>query len=84
MSALDLATVRDVLEECLELVDDLNGRPHVDPDNDATTRSDRAERAATSRSLQFLATRMELGAALTRSEYWTAKGHPNHLNKKKG
>lgn len=82
MSAIALERVRDVLEECLELLDELNGRPHVDPDFDNTTKADRRDRAETSRQLQFLATRMELGAALTRSEYWTAKGFPDHINQK--
>ena len=79
--AINLNKTRDVVEECLGALDDLNGRRHDDPD-DCGTRSERHERAATSRQLHFLATRLELAAALVRSEYWTAKGFPDHINPK--
>jgi hypothetical protein len=73
--SINLTKVREVLHEVDEVVDDLDGRWH----NDSRPKPSH-ERAATSRQLQFLATRLELAAALTRSEYWAAKGYTDHIH----
>lgn len=77
---INLTKVRDVLDEVDEVVDSLDGRLH-DETRSLTAKKSvaRDERAAVSRQLQFLATRLELAAALARSEYWTSRGFPDHI-----
>ena len=81
MSTINLARVQAILAEADEIVEDLDGRS-LD-ESDAVTEPKAAvrhEKAALSRQLQFLATRLELAAALVRSEYWTSRGFTDHIN----
>ena len=82
---IDLTRVRSVLTECQALVDDLHGLDLDDSRSvsDQTKGAKRQERAKRSQELQMLATRFELAAALTRIEFWTAKGEVDPLNRRR-
>lgn len=73
---INLTTVRSVLREVNELVDDLDGRD-LD-ETDAVTSQSRGEarkiKAQRSQDLQLLASRLDLAADLVRVEYWHARG----------
>lgn len=79
---IDLSRVKTVLSEVQDLVEDLHGLD-LD-DSDAITNQSkgnaRRERAQRSQELQLLATRLELAAALTRNEYWFARGEKDPLS----
>lgn len=73
---INLTTVRRVLSDAQELIDDLDGR-ELDETHAITSQSrgvERKKRAQMSQDLQLLATRLELAASLTRVEYWHARG----------
>lgn len=79
---IDLTRVKAVLAEIQDLIDDLHG---VDLDDSSALVSQskgkaRQERAQRSQDLQLLATRFELAAALTRTEYWFARGERDPLD----
>jgi hypothetical protein len=73
---IDLSKVKFVLQEVQALIADLDGL-NLDDSAAVTSQSKglaRQERARRSQELQLLATRLELAAALTRTEYWFARG----------
>lgn len=73
---IDLSRVKAVLREVQTLISDLDGLS-LDDSEAVTSQSKgvaRQERARRSQELQLLATRLELAAALTRTEYWFARG----------
>ena len=74
---INLTAVKSVLFEVVDLVDGLDGQVL---DETGALSQGRAERAELSRNLSLLADRLELAAAMTRSEYWTARGYPDHIN----
>ena len=77
---INLTKVRDVLDEVDKVVEHLDGIGLDETNSLRATKSVRRdERAAVSRELQFLATRLELAAALARSEYWTSRGYTDHI-----
>lgn len=80
MSTLNLTKVSDILDEVTEYVEDLDGRSHDDAACSRRKSTERDERAAVSRQLNLIADRLEMAAALTRSEYWTARGFTDHIN----
>lgn len=79
---IDLTRVKEVLREIGNMVTDLDGLD-LD-DSDALTSQTKGQlrqiRAQRSQDLQLLATRFELGASLTRIEYWFARGEVDPLN----
>lgn len=83
---IDLSKVKAVLSEIDLLIADLDGF-NLD-DSDAITNQSkgkaRQERAQRSQELQLLATRLELAAALTRCEYWFARGERDPLAPERG
>ena len=79
---IDLTKVRSVLQEVHDLIAELDGLS-LDDSAAVTSQSKglaRQERAKRSHELQLLATRLELAAALTRNEYWFARGETDPLN----
>lgn len=76
---IDLAKVRNQLENALDIVGNLDGLDLVDtdtgnPTNSHARTSDRQRAAAASRELLHLADLLTLSAALVREQYWTMKG----------
>lgn len=83
---IDLSNLRSVLAEVTALVNDLDGK-ELDDSDAVTSQSKGALRqlkAQRSQELQLLATRLELGAALVRNEYWYARGEVDPLNRRRG
>ena len=85
---VDLGRVRVILVEVDALVDELDGvdldertavenqSPPSRHNRDRTAAGDiRRERARQSQSLNLLADRLHLAAAMVRVEYWFARGH---------
>lgn len=73
---IDLSRVRAVLAEIQELVDELDGVVLDEREALVVQQKGKARREAARRSqaLNLLASRFELGAALTRVEYFHARG----------
>lgn len=81
MSRIDFTRLRHVLEEVNEIVASLDGID-LDETNALTSNAKgraRQEKAKRSQDLQLLATRLELGAALVRVEYWCSRGESDPL-----
>lgn len=74
---IDLRRVRQIIAEISEVATAIDQR---ELDERSSLTQGRAERAELSRYLQLIATRAELIAALSRSEYWTARGYTDHIN----
>lgn len=77
---IDLSSVKSVLDEANSLATALDG---IDLDEtDAVISQSRGEarriKARHSQDLQLLANRLELAAALVRTEYWFARGEKDH------
>lgn len=73
---IDMTKTKAVLDHCNELVGNLHGED-LDERDALVSQSrgqDRKRKAKLSSDLQFLATRLELAAALVRVEYWFARG----------
>ena len=71
-----------VLDECRDLVTSLHGQD-LDESNAIDSQSKgeaRKRKAELSQDLNFLATRLELAAALVRIEYWWARGEADPTN----
>lgn len=79
---IDMAPTKKVLLEALEIIEELQGRPLDEQDavENQSTGDARRERARLSQNLQYVATRLELAAALVRVEYWHARGRPDPLH----
>lgn len=78
-NVIDLGRVRTVLEEVNALVEELDGLRLDERDaNDSQGGSKlRHIKARRSQALNLLASRFELAAALTRVEYFYARGEPD-------
>lgn len=76
---IDLSRVREVIAEATEIVDELDGVELDETDALTSTGAKRTAKAQRSQALQLLATRFELAAALTRIEYWYARGETDPL-----
>lgn len=79
---IDLSRTRDILVECLQIVDELHGLALDESDAiEGKGRAEiRQERARMSQDIQLLATRLELAAAAARIEYWYARGERDPLS----
>lgn len=81
MSTINFDRVRNVLDECRDLMNSLDGM-ELDESNALVSQSKGAARqrkAKASQDLQMLATRFELAASLVRVEYWIARGELDPL-----
>lgn len=77
-----MTKTRAILAECTELIDSLDGQD-LDETNAVESQSKGAERkrrAQLSQDLNFVASRLELAAALVRVEYWYARGEDDPTN----
>lgn len=75
---IDLNQTRTILEECLDLVEELDGIEHADTGDNRT--KGREERVLRSRQLQLLSDRLSLASSLVRNEYWVARGEHDPLD----
>lgn len=73
---IDMSKTQAVLVECTELAAALHGQEldETDAVSNQSKGEARRQRAQLSQDLNFLATRLELAAALVRVEYWWARG----------
>lgn len=76
---VNLDRLTDILDEAYDLAESLNGRSLDETGAIHNKGPGREQRARMSQELQLLASRLELGAALARHEYWAARGHTDHL-----
>lgn len=82
---IDMNDVRNVLDEAAALLVELeqaNRRGLVGtdvPTDGVGNRQARSEKAYYSKQLMLLADRLELAAALARTQYWVFKGTPDPL-----
>lgn len=79
---IDFELVRQTLNECSRLVEELDGLDHDDSRAhlESSHTNARKERARRSQQMQFLANRLELAASLVRNEYWVARGERDALD----
>lgn len=82
---IDLSTTRRVLDECLDLIESLDGQELDDSftgprSRHEETREEKRLRAERSKSLMLLAQRLAFAEQLVLNEYWYAKGEPDLLN----
>jgi hypothetical protein len=78
---IDMGPTKRVLQEALDMIEKLQGQD-LDEQRaveDQSTGERRRQRARLSQNLQFVATRLELAAALVRVEYWHARGKTDPL-----
>lgn len=77
-----MTKTRAVLAECTELVDALHDQDldETDAVESQSKGEARRRKAQLSQDLNFLATRLELAAALVRVEYWYARGEADPTN----
>lgn len=80
-----MTIVKEVLDDCELLVEDLDGqmldeRQNSDSDADTPSKAEaRDHKVRTSRDLQRLAHQLEMAATLVRNEYWHARGGPDFI-----
>jgi hypothetical protein len=83
---IDLTVTRAILDEVIERMEPLQGLELLDTiENDSQTKTvgkmnERAQKAQTSRDLQWIADSLNLAASLVRNELWVMKGEGDALS----